>query len=278
MDILGLNTTLFSTLFFQLNSRHNEKLLQNNIESNSSYSLQNDTFFNILNTSSTLRNNSHWTNSYNLSHFWFNETYEKSLFSTETTSSYESNKNSLSSNLLALNEKNSKDKKKIKTKIKPGRPDLDIPAETYFRPPGALGKNYRDIIPKHMNVLPCLPHCANLSQLHTRAKHKPSFRNKYFNYNYLYNSMQREEQMEKQETEFYAWIFGATMLTLGSLTTLTSCFAFCFCSEKWKKRKKKKKQFDKTGKYLRVDSVSSMVESQTDHRDLYEQLEGVTII
>ena len=70
------------------------------------------------------------------------------------------------------------------------------------------------------------------------------------------------------------------MLTLGSLTTLTSCFAFCFCSEKWRKRRKTKK-FDDSGEYQRVDSVSSMVDSHVDSQADYEPLEpidDVTII
>ena len=91
-------------------------------------------------------------------------------------------------------------------------------------------------------------------------------------------SMFQEGAMRRQETEFYAWIFGATMLTLGSLTTLTSCFAFCSCSEKWRKRRRRTKKFDKSGQYQRVDSVSSMVDSHADPQELIEQMDSVTII
>lgn len=67
------------------------------------------------------------------------------------------------------------------------------------------------------------------------------------------------------------------MLTLGSLTTLTSCFVFCFCSEKWKKRRQRRR-FDKSGQYQRVDSVSSMVDSHVDPQEHQEQMDSVTII
>ena len=83
--------------------------------------------------------------------------------------------------------------------------------------------------------------------------------------------------LRRQETEFYAWIFGATMLTLGSLTTLTSCFVFCFCSEKWRKRRQTRK-YDKSGQYQRVDSVSSVVDSHLESQEHQDQLDSVTII
>ncbi len=84
-----------------------------------------------------------------------------------------------------------------------------------------------------------------------------------------FSYLQAQKSTKKQKTEFYAWIFGATMLTLGSVTTLASCLVFCFCGDKLKKKKKKKKRRKKSvddycGEYQRVDSVSSMVSSRAD--------------
>ena len=75
---------------------------------------------------------------------------------------------------------------------------------------------------------------------------------------------QHEGEDRRKETEFYAWIFGATMLTLGSLTTMTSCFIFCFCGDKWRRRRRSYR-YNKDCSYQRVDSVSSVVDSSTDH-------------
>ena len=105
-------------------------------------------------------------------------------------------------------------------------------------------------------------------------------------------SFQAQKDNKKQKTEFYAWIFGATMLTLGSVTTLASCVVFCFCGDKLKKKKmekrKKKRRTksvdDNCGEYQRVDSVSSMVSSRADtemdkeEQENSELLDSVTII
>ena len=95
----------------------------------------------------------------------------------------------------------------------------------------------------------------------------------------MHLSLQSQSDSRHQETEFYAWIFGAAMLTLGSLTTLTGCFIFCFCGEKWRKRRQRRR-YDKSGEYQRVDSVSSIVDNTNGQLDpiLEEQLDNVTII
>ena len=92
--------------------------------------------------------------------------------------------------------------------------------------------------------------------------------------------MQHQGSLKRQETEYYAWIFGATMLTLGTVTTLTSCVVFCVCGDKLKKRRQKRvKTKDKCNQYYqRVDSVSSMVDSHVDPQDYLDQFDSVTII
>lgn len=91
--------------------------------------------------------------------------------------------------------------------------------------------------------------------------------------------MQTKDTLHQKETEFYAWIFGAAMLTLGSLTTIASCFAFCFCGDKWRKRRDQRRRIDKSGEYQRVDSVSSIVDNANHHEELYDdQIDSVTII
>ena len=105
----------------------------------------------------------------------------------------------------------------------------------------------------------------------------------------VYFYFQAQKSSKKQKTEFYAWIFGATMLTLGSVTTLASCVVFCFCGDKLKRKKKKKRRRTKSvddncGEYQRVDSVSSMVSSRADteiykeEQENSELLDSVTII
>ncbi|KAK2169737.1 hypothetical protein LSH36_7g06013 [Paralvinella palmiformis] len=87
---------------------------------------------------------------------------------------------------------------------------------------------------------------------------------------------------DKKRTEFYAWIFGAAMLGLGSLTTVSSCFVFCFCSDKVRKRREARSRRgakDKAGEYQRVESVSSIVDHAGEHSELYDdQMDSVTII
>ena len=65
-----------------------------------------------------------------------------------------------------------------------------------------------------------------------------------------------------KKTEFYAWIFGVTMLTLGSMTTITSCFVFCLCSDKALQKRVKRGRHgnDNVGEYHRIESVSYLVD------------------
>ena len=79
----------------------------------------------------------------------------------------------------------------------------------------------------------------------------------------------------KNKTEFYAWIFGAAMLALGSLTTVTTCLVFCFCSDKARKKREARVRHsnDKAGEYQRVESVSSIVDHVGEQSEMYEDQE-----
>ena len=79
----------------------------------------------------------------------------------------------------------------------------------------------------------------------------------------------------KNKTEFYAWIFGAAMLALGSLTTVTSCFVFCLWRDKVRKKRESRVRHsnDEAGEYQRVGSVSSIVDHVGEHSEMYEDHE-----
>ena len=78
------------------------------------------------------------------------------------------------------------------------------------------------------------------------------------------------------------WIFGAAMLAIGSVVTITSCFVFCLCSDKWKKRRSARRKWDKNKEYERVDSVSSIVDNTSmaaaDMDGADPELDAVSII
>jgi len=149
-------------------------------------------------------------------------------------------------------------------------------AGPYFLPPGAMSKSHRTKEKSEFSGDPgCFPGCKNYTTVRENTESKQRTRkhsikeNKNFVRNkFLHESMHRHADSPHQATEFYAWIFGATMLTLGSITTVASCLVFFLCSEKWKERRRRKLRFDKSGEYERVDSVSSMVDSQPSEYDL----------
>ena len=65
------------------------------------------------------------------------------------------------------------------------------------------------------------------------------------------------------------------MLSLGSLTTVTSCFVFCFCRDKVRKKRETRIRHsnDKAGEYQRVESVSSIVDHVGEYSEMYEDQE-----
>ena len=72
-----------------------------------------------------------------------------------------------------------------------------------------------------------------------------------------------QKDNQRQSTEFYAWMFGAAMLGIISMVMMTSCFVYCLRSDKWRQPRSARRKWDKNGEYERVDSVSSIVDNNT---------------
>lgn len=111
-----------------------------------------------------------------------------------------------------------------------------------------------------------------------KRKHSIHQNIKYHNYKMLYDNMPSESN--RQSTEFYAWIFGAAMLGIGTMAIMTSCFVYFLCSEKMKLRRANRRKWDKYGEYERVDSVSSIVDncSMAPPELDNDQIDAVSII
>ena len=79
-------------------------------------------------------------------------------------------------------------------------------------------------------------------------------------------------------TKYYAWIFGAAMVSLLCMLSVTGCVIFCICGERWNLRRPKTKIYNNS-EYERVDSISSMVDQNVNHDTVYDPIDDdMTII
>ncbi|ELU07055.1 hypothetical protein CAPTEDRAFT_214892 [Capitella teleta] len=143
-----------------------------------------------------------------------------------------------------------------------------------LKPPGAQHKEYMKNAEND-----CWPQCEDDVRASKRVAEEAGTRSKKEDTARKY---QPQVSGSRPSRRFLVWIIAAASLTVGSLVSMSACFAFCYCSDRVRKSREKaakRRRNSKQGEYERVGSVSSIVSHSVVCDDVTDAtVDSVTII